>query len=965
MQRVNPTHLSIGDEAVAELAPGLLQLLGATDPHGVRIDEGLCSEWETPVGIAGTALYAVLKPPDGSAASWTGVHNTVEWRRPARPGEVLVAVARIKSFGRTTATVAYRVESKETAEEIAAGELVMAYVPDGKPSSVEPLLQPRPDPPSPLPQASVSSPPAVPVRSFRGRIARALLPDPWFQAVRHRYWVYRDRARSLTVLPPSVTAAAPQLDGKGQASENVRPIATRWLAAPSAMVMEESAHFEIEVSNASSVPCDEVRVEAELPYGYGLGLAWTTDQVLSLPPNTSRRLSGVIRAQRPHEVNLSRPWPLRLILRHGAEIVAELTTTIAVTDPRPGKVYYVLTEDCETFDGGEQTGDYGANKILGNHNNWMDPEEYRIQMIEKPDALNRIAERYGAHWTHFWTATQRFAAAWAAARSPAETWTALLTALDRSILLGSRRHEYAAHIHFDFEPDSALPPQPRLLYDPQTDGILPHEYYHPTTNRWHMYHGWDGSRKGIAYVKQTGDLEDLDSKIGSLRKCVRYLSRLALGGKYPLAFRTGAGDFGAASEDVSASIRALHANGIWVDADAGIYLDGGQLPSKQIYFCRPDNVDLEIDDLRLAGVVQLRVPEVTYDGNDLASLNAWFDRQLAASQGPGVHVIVGLTHAMFMRGEPDPFRSTTGGDFAKLEQHIRYVRTNYPAVEFATASEAALEYLDYYSPQVSAVTTGEAEVSAEGTLVRLPIRLLGRGIPISPQDPLAVTVQVPHFLDPEHIKRMTVLEKGAGVTTSSAPFDGEGLPAVEFLVRDRFGHELEVEMDPAWWRELTAEWERLGSPRSAEMLSVTPGYDVIFRLRRPYCMAEIGDRASPAAGDTWIWKFPGDVFRMVIYPAGGGTEPIGREFHPYGRVSEGAVVYAALQLFGARYQPARLQLKYQNPLRGQDDFILRCRVGFVDETTLETENSFFEGLNEVARATLTCVTRTSEGEKPA
>ena len=162
----------------------------------------------------------------------------------------------------------------------------------------------------------------------------------------------------------------------------------------------------------------------------------------------------------------------------------------------------------------------------------MDPEEYRIQMIEKPDALNAIAERHGARWTHFWTATQRFAAQWAAGQSKTGAWDAIVSDLDASIRRGSRLHEYAPHIHFDFEPDSKLPPQPRLLYDAKTDGILPVDYYDPRANPNHKFHGWDGARKGIAYVRDEGDLATGDSKKGSLRKSVRYLADLSFGGAF-------------------------------------------------------------------------------------------------------------------------------------------------------------------------------------------------------------------------------------------------------------------------------------------------------------------------------------------------------------------------------------------------------------------------------------------------
>ena len=135
---------------------------------------------------------------------------------------------------------------------------------------------------------------------------------------------------------------------------------------------------------------------------------------------------------------------------------------------------------------------------FGNHNNFMDPEDYRVQMIRKPDRLNEIAERHGARWTHFYAATQRFGAEWAARQSATGEWTRVIAEMDASVRAGSKRHEYCPHIHFDYEPDSALPPQPRLIYDPATDGILPNDYYHPETNPTHRYHDWDGSaRDGI------------------------------------------------------------------------------------------------------------------------------------------------------------------------------------------------------------------------------------------------------------------------------------------------------------------------------------------------------------------------------------------------------------------------------------------------------------------------------------
>ena len=156
----------------------------------------------------------------------------------------------------------------------------------------------------------------------------------------------------------------------------------------------------------------------------------------------------------------------------------------------------------------------------------MDPEDDRLQMIEKPHRMNEVAEKYGARWTHFFTATQRFAAAWAAEQSSSGAWPRLIADLDESVRRGAVRHEYAPHIHFDYEPGSQLPPQPRLVYNPATDGILPNDYYDHITNPEHRHHDWDGAARGGPGVKALGDLRTLDSKTGSLYRSLRYLARL-------------------------------------------------------------------------------------------------------------------------------------------------------------------------------------------------------------------------------------------------------------------------------------------------------------------------------------------------------------------------------------------------------------------------------------------------------
>ena len=169
--------------------------------------------------------------------------------------------------------------------------------------------------------------------------------------------------------------------------------------------------------------------------------------------------------------------------------------------------------------------------------------------------------------------------------------------MDAAVRAGSQVHEYCPHIHFDYEPDSSLPPQPRLIYDAATDGILPNDYYHPETNPTHRYHDWDGAARGTPYIRTLGNWSVLDSKAGSLRKSMRHLARLQANRRAPLAARTGSYDFGKAAEDQAVSTQAYEANGLRGNSD--VYRPGAApSPGGQMFWCRER--DRHAADRRLA-----------------------------------------------------------------------------------------------------------------------------------------------------------------------------------------------------------------------------------------------------------------------------------------------------------------------------------------------------------------------------
>lgn len=561
-------------------------------------------------------------------------------------------------------------------------------------------------------------------------------------------------------------------------------------------------------------------VEAKEPLGFGLLASPRAPVPLALGQGEQHQLRWEITAQRPSEVNLGRPWLLEFVARNGSVECGRATLSVHVADPQPGRIYYLLTEDCETFDGGELTGDYHALPELlamHNRNNFMDPDEYRWQMVEKPNAMNRIADKHGAKWTHFWCVSQFSAAQWAAGQSATGQWPQILALLQDSVRRGCTRHEYAPHIHFGFEPDSKLPPRPRLLYDPQTDGIIPNEFYHPVTNTLHRYHGWDGGRKGFAYVRALGDFSYGDSKTGSLCKACSFLARLQRGHRQPHVARAGACDFGVSSHDQCVSTIAHLRNGLLASADAGYHELRGVYPrERQAYFCRPDDIEREVSDLRQAALVQFKAPSVQLEAVGLDLLTSWFETRMQplllpdGRVAPGVHAIVQVTHAMVMKGGSGLLHDTEGGDFAKLDKHLDWIRANHPEVQFATMSEAALEYLDYYAPVLAAVADPASErLSNDGKGLRYNIRLLGATIPVSPERRHVVSIRPPAWVLPEDVESAQVLR------------DGEEVAAHPGLPMPNASLSFEVERREA-------------------------AYELVLALRQPIPAARSGERADDA-----------------------------------------------------------------------------------------------------------------------
>lgn len=497
--------------------------------------------------------------------------------------------------------------------------------------------------------------------------------------------------------------------------------------------------FELRVTltNQTESPLGPLQAVLHEPYGFGVVATGAPEiDVGVLRPGESRELIWQIQALRAHAVNLDKPWPLSVSVGLPTGERTNDGIEVFVTDPRPGRLFYVLTDDLEPMDSAGY-----PTRFTGNRNAWLDPEEFRVQLIEKSEAMNRIADRYGAKWSHYIAWPAVVGAEWAATQSRTGAWDAVLADLRASIVReASKGHQYTPHLHMDY------------------DYRLPHtflSYHEPTDGYWanHREHGW------AHQIRALGTYEALNSRIGTLFDYLRRLDGILreAGAGQQLATRVGSFDFGDTPEEQRLSILAFRSVGLYASSDAHGNVGGATSApyGQNLYWTRPDSINQRAERLDQVGIVQfLPTPAraIMFEGETVASANGKVDEAVRyyTQEGlvkPGVHSIVAFTHAMFLLGDGD-WRSTEGGAFAVLDEHLAYVREQYVdrgLIEFGTSNEMILAWLDYYTPQLLAVRGPEMRRPEPG-VYEYPIILVGRDIPVGGRFRHEVAVQYPLYL---------------------------------------------------------------------------------------------------------------------------------------------------------------------------------------------------------------------------
>ena len=531
------------------------------------------------------------------------------------------------------------------------------------------------------------------------------------------------------------------------------------------LVKGQDFYLQANLTNLSKYSIPSVAVDPVLPYGYGI-LVKSDKTIVStdIQPGETRMLQWQVVANRSDDVNLNRPWD---ILFNINGVTGSNKVSVAVTDNNQGKIYYVMTDDLEPADGA------GYEFNWGNKNSWLDPEEYSVQMADKAEKLNAIADKYGAKWTHYTAVPALIAGEWASKQSNKTLWLQALNKIKQSIKKQSVNHEYAVHMHSDYDP---YLPENVLSYDPDTDGLWGN----------HLNHGW------AHLISQEGNYDNRNSRIGSLFVYQSYLEDIIGENSQGqiLTARAGSFDFGAGETEENISTKAYKKVGLLASSDADGNIEGYTSAEygKEIYFASNSDINKRTNDLEDIGLVEFRLtPQVflAYDSQKYQVLNdkAVLGMNSFMTNGKiksGIHSIVGFTHAAFVLGQ-NGWSDSSGGQFNEIEEHLKFLKYNYVDkgyLEFATASEMVEQYIDYYTPEIIAIYGKKIKETFWND--EYQIKLLGKDIPGNEQT--AVQVKYPLNLRNSTYKIEILKNDEVIATDNNLPNEDN---AIKFTVDDK------------------------------------------------------------------------------------------------------------------------------------------------------------------------------------
>jgi tetratricopeptide (TPR) repeat protein len=501
---------------------------------------------------------------------------------------------------------------------------------------------------------------------------------------------------------------------------------------PSDFELTKGQNVSIPVMVSTKENLGDCRLEVLEAFGGGLEPNSRSIVLGEVAAGQERQVTLEIKAKRASEVNLHQPWVLNIVLiARGAWASHQLRFT--VTDPKPGRAFFVLTNDHEP--------QIHRERIEPNRTCPVLPEEATADLVTKGRVARNLAEKYGLRWTLMLDAgTAIGLPKWAGDRS--SSWKHLYREASEFYLDSFRQgHDCQIHLHL-----KAVPESRSFCYQfDETKDVLSldlraveRRFQGSKVNSWANVTPSYGRPRGI------------NSRVGSLSYASGALEMAfstAVDPYRPVLFRAGQWDMGRSTAEREKSVMALRECGILADSSVAEGYDCyerpfqfGLAPSQATYFTFRNNPEKRARSLVDAGILQA-VPILLPQGSHAVTprddprpvIRAYRSFLRGSRVAPGRHLIMEIEHFGDIPTEHEASCSRLGnGSWNSMDHHLSVVRSQCPALEGVRGTEAIYEWLDYYTPELivrlgSPTANTGLDISCPRSL-RFPLHFIGDGI---------------------------------------------------------------------------------------------------------------------------------------------------------------------------------------------------------------------------------------------
>ena len=559
----------------------------------------------------------------------------------------------------------------------------------------------------------------------------------------------------------------------------------------SELLIEKNESVDFTVNLQTLVHFNNIQLACIEPYGWGIHC-----KLINIEKVKKNQYSAYykVTGKRDCKVNLGNPWKMNFVAydeKNGH--YNDKILDVCVNDTDEGKILFLITEDFECSEGPHK------NDATPNRND-LSVRETEIDLIQKGTKADSIANSYGIKWSHIADLGSSFLRLrWLAKVSQDSGWQKIHHEIrnyySNSVAVGN---DLQLHIHSYNIPGS---PNFTQRYDRKSNQlVIGSGKYHLSTP---FPDGHFGAWANI--YPELGYFDNTMSRITSLFRGLTVYENL-LHKNNPnyriLFFRAGEWEFGISEEEMQKSIIALRKNKILAGSNAykGTFGQKNFTFHRRIgenaYFTSFNNIRkparslLDIGILEIVPVTELHHYSHVRPIDDPKSIRTAYDLCFDSTGKikSGVHLLMEMFHINRVNYGDARWDSLDSnyGDWLRMRRHFENVSRYATRAQFATVSQAIIDYLDYYTPDIVALRVNEQK--EDETTYIYDIKMIGSDIQIDPMHPHYVSIKPPsYFVDT--INTVVLLHNGKKVKTWDNIMSYEDL---EFEAIAKSGYQIKI-----------------------------------------------------------------------------------------------------------------------------------------------------------------------------